>query len=312
MKTPTLKKILLAEVVIIGVVLFAGLGYLLLGLEQKPETISQDDFTKTPNLETGHNHPIETSTMTPMITPYAEREIYKFDRLNAMPQDDILEEIITFYGGGWGGPICYEDGLYFIGASPTSNWMAEIDIIACGWQPGELVEIAVFDENGISIYAEQQQANEEGAHNEGALHLFFWPGFNSTIGTLTIIFQGKHEALVHNVEIVMPAGPRFYGLLSRPYFILYNFSPQEKVRIAAYYMHDIEIATLIGWQEYQVDGSGQLIIEFENRNDRVLHIAFGEKSGILLESVHCYGCSTVPIFDPDGDGSFDDLLFPIP
>jgi hypothetical protein len=298
MKTSTLKKIILVKVVAICAMFLVGLGYALLELEQKSDnmvTLTAIDLTVTPNNESTIIRPGETPSKSPALP--SSQQLFDLDQKNQVLPDVILEEI-AWFGFGLGGEICSDDieGLSFVLESSTQNWLTEQSIFTCGWQPGELVQITVVDENDNVIYA-----------SDGAATAHFWPGLNSRPGKLKITVQGESGTLSRDVEIIMPVGPRFYRILSQPHLVLYNFASYEKIWIVAYELHQDGSATPAGWEQYQADENGQLVIAGTHDEHHVVYVAIGEKSGTFVESVQF--ASPIVL---DMDGSRTKFIEPIP
>jgi hypothetical protein len=108
-----------------------------------------------------------------------------------------------------------------------------------------------------------------------------------------VLFSGESGALTVPVNFVHPETPRLY--LEDNLLMLYNFGENEVVRLLVYsrvqesdppifrpllFTDFYGYAELVGWNQYQVNESGQLLIDIsENQNNGYEYIILGEESG---------------------------------
>lgn len=194
-------------------------------------------------------------TVVPTRTPIEFFAEFKKANLNKVPPKDILGQI-SFFGGG-GGVIC-------VGTQPVQPkitfkpqdgvLMTQSTLIACGWQKGEVLKGTIIYPNG-TVFTKPVSV----LFNENLYYgkLSFTPGINDPVGKYTFILEGKLGVAKETVNFQKPVGPHLFVVDSKT-IMFYGFSAQEQVRFF-YYAPDTR--KLTGWQEYRMDGMGQLILK---------------------------------------------------
>jgi hypothetical protein len=190
--------------------------------------------------------------------------------------EDILREVSYFPTGG-DGDFCskgnYPQPAWVEQPGASYELMAQVKLASCGWQNGESVILTVTAPNG-TIYERQNIMTVSGATYHG-----FSPRLTDPTGAYTFVITGSKRQIQTSITFKKPSGPRAYHRDAG--IFLYQFSSNEKVRIFAY--EDLPSTSttwnrtrLKGWQSYQVDNSGQLLIETK---DSYRYVVIGETSG---------------------------------
>lgn len=244
--------------------------------------------------------PLNQVSPTKTLSPFPASAKAKFSMSSAIqsvPQD-ILQEVGYFPGGaGHGSPNCNDHTTPVIEYAPTSSELMEwVDVIACGWQNDE--EIL-----GTIIYPNQTVYEKLSITSYGQTYISFFPTLTDPIGTYTVILTRYQDQLMVSIDITEPPGPQIYWQHND--LFLYKFLPNEKVRIFAYKLYEavpLEASKirLEGWQTYQVDSSGQLLIKTEKNYSYVI---IGDASGEFPKPYHqsmvgknsCPGAPTIRI-----------------
>lgn len=177
---------------------------------------------------------------------------------------DILTEV-TWFGGG-GGDSAVIDCLQFdeptINIEPSSHleiW-DEVFIETCGWQYQEAVSIVLEKPSGLIV-----QENYTASEDEWGVEYSHKIDLQDEIGEYRITFQGENHTLRTTFTIKLPPKPVvLYDGKMR--LLIYGFSPNEKFRVLLYYKPQnvfTSTAQLLGWNAYQVDRYGNLLVSFE-------------------------------------------------
>lgn len=197
--------------------------------------------------------PTKAITHTP--TPESADE-FSTDDLNEVPPDGILEEISKI---GLGGVDRSCDGPY---RSPTlatdpddTELMLQADFVTCGWKAGEQLTFRITDPAGKvssgSVYAS----------DDGKGMVAYRPLLTDPQGIYRFEISGRGLTFESNAYFRAPVVPRFYILNARQ-LLFNNFTPNEKIRFFMYFCSDADCESydFQGWQEYQVDARGQLLL----------------------------------------------------
>lgn len=223
---------------------------------------------------------------------------------NHTSPNDVLYE--AAYAGGFGG------GGDFCGQTPFGNfviskererveWLQDLEITVCGWKPNERVKIQLKNNAGTILYEDINSARES-SDGKNLSQLDYTIPINTPYGSYVVTFEGQQSGKVtQNFSVVKLPKPRMYRL--KNYLVLYNFKPNESVRLfwyetvdagldnteyqtyfayPGYYTYSLE--TLAAWQEYKTNDQGNLVID-HIYDTKVLgsFIAFGDISGIVHE-----------------------------
>lgn len=194
---------------------------------------------------------------------------------NQVPPNDVLEEV-TYYGVGGRGSTCEwvtEPTLNIL--SPTNEWMNWILSDSCGWQENEIVTVTV-------IHPDSTQASER--VDAGLYGMFTYdipPTRSMQPGTYTIIIEGNSGYVEDSTEVIIPTSPRMISVEGN-WLVLYSFSPYENIRLFAYEFVTFDTIRMVGWNQYQTDSKGQLLIQ--TPGSQFEYFAYGEISGLVKNS----------------------------
>ena len=199
-------------------------------------------------------------------------EDFKLTKDNEIPPSDILEEV-SFYGQG--GRDCY-DASYpevKIDFPPTDEEiLIESMMISCGWQSDEIVTGTIIYPDGRS-YTKNIVLEMDTMGHTYAAKLRFTPTLSDPSGTYTFIIKGASGEVSAKANFRKPDGPRIYYYNDNQ-IILYGFENSEAVNV---YCYNNNNGSFLGWQNYQVDSTGQLIIDIPI--NKCFFAAIGEVSG---------------------------------
>ena len=228
-----------------------------------------------------------------------------------MPEDVLRE--ISYYGMGGPGWSCGGEGPLPVYQnvtviSPYVDFELEesVYIHSCGWQSDELVHITIEFPDGRSVSQVVRATEDRRKEFAGDDWVFYYgviltyeTDWNDSPGSYTFTLEGDSGKVQHTVHITKPAGPRLHCDYGDDKLLLYNFEPNEYVRLFAYEFSDRDesvsfpsglVLVLVAWQEYQVDSSGQLVIQVESG---YTYAVIGDVSGDVY---------------PFGRRTFDDIL----
>lgn len=195
------------------------------------------------------------ATKVPTRTPIKFFSEFKKTNLNKVPPQDILGQI-SFFGGG-GGVICSgpAPARPKIAAKPKDGvLMTQSTMLVCGWEKGEVLKGTVVYPNGLVFTKSVNVILNEGLYYGD---LSFKPGLSDPAGDYTFILEGKLGTAKEVVNFQKPVGPHLFFVDSKT-IMFYGFSAQENVRLFYYEYGGGKFA---GWQEYAMDGAGQLILK---------------------------------------------------
>ncbi|MBK8616881.1 MAG: SH3 domain-containing protein [Anaerolineales bacterium] len=195
-------------------------------------------------------------TVVPTRTPYKFFFEFKKADLNTVPPADILEQV-SFFGGG-GGVIC-NPGISHVKPVISSDpqdgvLMTQSSLIVCGWKKGEVLKGTIIYPNGAILTKSITVLPNEGMYYGD---LSFTPGISDPVGNYTFILEGALGSVKEVANFKKPVGPHLFVVDSKT-IMFYGFSPQEKVR---FFNYGFESGKFIGWQEYKMDETGQLILK---------------------------------------------------
>lgn len=270
-----------------------------------PQTVPEDVPAGDDDEEEGMSVPVETFS----ISPYHQTT-----------PEDLLQEVMFFGAGGWGGPECYASLQH-----PTVIWPLDyqqdrplelvwgvVSAYTCGWQPNELVHVTMEFPDGRSISQDVRATMQlEGLWEGYGVAFDYVTGLNDPPGLYTVVFEGNSGVVEYSRHVIEPSGPRLLwdwdeNLNDNGELFLYNFEPNEFIRLCAYKRHDkwSSDGVLVAWQEFQVDSNGQLVVRSQPSNSLNIggYAAVGNISGEATG--HQYWSSVdayVPVF-------FDSIL----
>jgi len=204
---------------------------------------------------------------------------FSLPSINTVPPEDILEEITySATGGGDAGcPILTSPELRL---SEKYEWAEGIGVNSCGWKSDEPVQVTITYPN---------------KHSESEIVNALWDGSVSLwrrsvdlpIGQYHFYLKGENGVLEDTAILQVGNTPLIYGEND---LFLSGFKKHEKVRLLLYKSQPSSYMTLIGWQEYQVSETGQLVISAPAKRDQFgncdyFYYIIGEISGFVSNSL---------------------------
>jgi len=232
----------------------------------------------------------EPTRGAPAVIP-SDTPVSRFDtefdlaQANQMAPDDVLNEI-DYYGSG---ALPCPDSPY---GTPTLTSSPELVplmpgyMIVCGWITGESLNGTVEYPDGRLLPAPIQV--EEYEPGESLAWLSFTPQFADPEGAYIFRMEGGPFGFKSTVHYRWPDGARLLPK-SRDQIFFYGFAPREPVRLFCY---DVDTYTLLGWQEYQVDGNGQLTLDVPG--GRCNFAALGPQSGEVYMLIDNFPAGPMP------------------
>lgn len=207
---------------------------------------------------------------------------------NQISPIDILQEV-TYYAGG-GGPdpdLCTRPQIF---TQPMDQELMVLNGLAvCGLPSARTLTGSIVYPDG-RVVVQSVQARSVGKTYLG--ELTFKPKIDDPVGQYRFILEGEDGRFEASASYRKPNGPRLFKIDNR-HILLYGFAPEESVRLFYYKGTGGDKWAFGGWQNYQTDAEGQLVVsvsigqgedDFDNNNLGVYYwpytiIAVGEKSG---------------------------------
>lgn len=224
--------------------------------------------------------------VAPSDTPFvAFATEFDLSQANQIPPDDILNEIAYY---GFGAQAC-SDSPY---DTPTLEYTPELVLlmpgylVVCGW----IIDISLsatveYPDGRLEPLPTQIMELEAG---EYMAWLSFTPQLDDPEGAYIFRTEGGPFKSMSTVYYYRPDGPRLLPK-SKDQIFFYGFAPQEPVRLFCY---DVDTYTLLGWQEYQVDGNGQLTLDVPA--GRCNFTALGPQSGEVFMLIDYFPAAPMP------------------
>lgn len=254
--------------------------------EERQATVSPIFTTPTVlPIVTGEQQPI---TITPAstissITPVAPKKdssaTFALSSAEQTTPSDVLQEV-KFGGGGGGAILCKKSSLPpTIQMKPEpAEWMQPYLVVACGWQPEDLIHITMQLPDGRVLSEDQRVQSPLNAKDiyypENYAFFSYTPAASDPIGNYLFKFKGSDRQIQTEVMVIKPSQRRVYQINSAK-LVLYNFSPNEHLRLFAYSNTSLT-GVLKGWQDYRVDSAGQIVI---NVVPSYTYVVVGDISG---------------------------------
>lgn len=186
-----------------------------------------------------------------------QSEVFQYtlpDQPNPVTPNDILQQA-QFMGAPGGHDSCdfYNlDKPGFFLDHDTVEWNIYPEVFSCGWRPGETVSAFITTpSNTISLIS------NETADDSGSVYLDnFYFESNVIPGTYILTEKGNSDTVNMSLSLVLPENPKVYYEDGK--LILYNFSPNEHVRLLVYVDNSL-------WdvKDFSVDNRGQLLISLD-------------------------------------------------
>jgi len=256
------------------------------------------------------------SASSTTITSSPKMVTFSLSSAQRTTPEDVLQEVD--YGGGGAMVDCtgsFEHPVVEYASWSCSELGVESElgctyyVYSCGWEHDESVRTTIEFPDDSSV-SETQLYDEYGGY------FYYKPSLNDPPGLYTFIFEGESGKVQHSFEIGKPTGSRLYR--DEDGLILYNFEPGERVRVFAYKRGEAEVALLEAWQEFQIDSSGQLIVQLQTGFEGYIYIVLGDVSGehkfrgvgsilkplyLLVEGFAGDLCELYASYPPDYDSS---------
>jgi hypothetical protein len=248
----------------------------------EPSTEEIPEPTIEPTIETIPEPTIQTTTEPTNQSSLSSTVLianFSSQTENHTSPQDVLNEV-SFFGIG-GNSSCRQSfysqpALELFYSSSPQDWMSSIVILACGWQPDEHVQMTIILPSGqIDIEDYIAKVDEFGMSNFFYAYL---PSLSDPQGRYTFIAQGDTSGSTQiSVEVTIPSGPRMFWAYQDQGLILYNFQPDEHVRLFRFGQD----GKLDAWQEYYTDPNGRLLVKPDAPPDNhtVYYIVLGDQSG---------------------------------
>ena len=207
---------------------------------------------------------------------------------NVLPEDVIYE--VAGFGGLGGGKICFSTHSSYskpvLEDLPGSVWepMETVGFSVCGWNKEEKVQLEMkYPDGKVDRETLYSQLNvDEGGTGEETYFVFVEHdfSFSDETGEYTFVLSWSGGSLSVTVTLKKPDGPRSY-YTEEGDVLLYNFSPNEYVRLFKYQTLSITTVRFIGWKGYRVSETGDLLIRTGENNLVQDYTIIGDVSGEL-------------------------------
>jgi hypothetical protein len=250
--------------------------------EQKPAREEEPAQPEPASPEPTNGVPAAVPSNTP-VTSFATE--FDLAQANQVAPEDVLSEI-DYYGSG---SLPCPDSPY---DTPTPTYIPTMELlmpgyyVMCGWIIDLSLSATVEYPDGrlepLSIQIEEYEAGEYMAW------FSFTPQLDDPEGEYIFRTEGGPFKSMSTVYYFRPDGPRLIPKNGDQIF-LYGFAPQEPVRLFCY---DVDTYTLLGWQEYQVDGNGQLTLDVAG--GRCNFAALGLQSGEVYMLIDVFPIGPMP------------------
>lgn len=235
---------------------------------------------------------------------FSTSQEFSLSSSNNTPPEDVLYEVS--WAGGFGGGGEDEDICSTSYSSPTIvghidnlEWTDSIEIWVCGWQPNEKIQVTIQNETGGVIY------DDEIVVISNPVHFQYYVPTNTSYGSYNMTFEGEQSGkVIQSLTIEKPTGSRIYRVENG--LLLYNFEPNKRIRLLAFSEFSNDCSRdyyLAGWQEYQINDQGYLIIQLTNDISSVCAFVVSDNSEILAIYGHAYAVMT-PKFPEESSGNF--------
>ena len=260
----------------------------------------------------------EETSLVPSFNP--KNAVFTIQDSNPEIPNDIMKEVAFFIAGGgeivdeclysedpiiWEARSVYGDLSSYGDAPPVVAKLGTISIYTCDWQNGESITVTILYPDGREdthayIYPPTISRNVVTASTAQTylnpitynyMQEFFTPQPGDPTGTYEIQFEGETQTLTLAFEVVEPEEPVVL-LTENAEFILYNFMPQEHVRLIAMATrcpretNYVNSVTFCGWSEFETSSDGSLIIKTPDLFDSGYSFAIvGNESGIVYKGI---------------------------
>jgi len=211
--------------------------------------------------------PQPTNTEFPDIPP--QTKTFSLKNANKVRPADVVQEVS--FGGHGGGDDIEFDPCPSV-KNPTSptvawstggdEWLSSVDIYVCGWQLDKNVAVSIIIPDHRTS-AESVSVIKTTAGNK-YIGFHYAPDIDNPPGTYTFSFNGQSGHVDYTKEVRAPGqDPQIIYVEKTHSYFLFNFAPNERVRVYLYNNPDgnIDVADFTAWEEYNVDSTGRLVIK---------------------------------------------------
>lgn len=211
--------------------------------------------------------PVET---TPTATPPLKTVQFTAGSIERTAPDELIQRI-TLHSVQARYPGCMNQP-----ETPSLNYMPgdretmDIAMVStCGWEAGELVQVAMRDPTGKVVTSQVKAVPSRNLPKTYEVTIYFQPPVDAPEGKYRWTFTGQGGEVKAKIQYDRPKEARLYVLpadSSTPAFgafgpehdlLLYGFKAEEPVRLFAYRVEG-ETIQFYGWQDYTTDRLGQL------------------------------------------------------
>jgi hypothetical protein len=215
-------------------------------------------------LELGGCNSLHEANKQPTIKD--EIPVFNIETAKKSKPKDVFEQLA--YQGGMGGsdedlPCDRNLGIAYL--------FIDNKFVTCGWKSGEEVQVTLSspDQKKLALIDKSNSTDRS---------FIFYP-VSETLGNYDLLFKGRSKTV--DYQFVLKESetkePTDIADSIAGYIYLYNFLPNEKVRLIAY--KDLKFYS---WEEFQVGKYGQLKLIIGDDNSIVYHV-IGDKSGDIFD-----------------------------
>ena len=250
--------------------------------EQMPAPTSEPAQPEPTSPKPTRAAPAVAPSDTPVVAFATE---FDLAQANQIAPEDVLNEI-EYYGSG---AMPCSDSPY---DTPTPEYIPELVLlmpgyyVMCGW----IIDISLsatveYPDGRLEPLPTQIEELEAGEYMSW---ISFTPQLDDPEGAYIFRTEGGPFKSMSTVYYYRPDGPRLIPK-SKDQLFFYGFAPREPVRLFCY---DVDTYTLLGWQEYQVDGNGQLTLDVPP--SRCNFTALGPQSGEVYMLIDNFPAGPMP------------------
>lgn len=199
---------------------------------------------------------------------------------NPTNPDSVLKEIVFGTAGGGGSSVqCAAVKtdkpviLPVLEESPINvEFLVEFPIISCGWDAGEDIQVTIKMPDGKTRTDKIKADSDKISESNRSRRAFFKykTEWGEPLGVYEFVFSGRNSSVKHLVKINRSTEPRVILRPNTNRLLLYNFNPNENVRLYVYKrVGTSSYGELSGWKSLQTNAQGSLEISLQIDNYRV-------------------------------------------
>jgi hypothetical protein len=223
-------------------------------------------------LETNGCNPLQKATPSP--SEFKKIQIFNLSTAKKTKPNDVLDQM-NFGGrggGGFGEEVCDMNPPIFVLNPGIAFRYRDNDVLTCGWVNGEEVKITLTDPQKNKVVL-----NDKNSTNYRTFE--FYP-ITEIPGNYNLLFEGKTKVVEYEFKLEDPGNqPGDYIDSEKGYLYIFNFSPNEHVRVIAYQFVNSGYE-FVGWNDYKVSELGQLKVKIDSGLE--YHV-IGDKSGPIKD-----------------------------